>query len=101
MGDFRVNPEALNREGNRINELATNFGANRRRINEIIQRIEASQYVSADAKAIADEIRSYNPMLEKIEQKLDEHGNFAKMAVRRTEATQNDIISSINRNVVE
>ena len=99
MGDFRVNPEALNREGNRINELAENFWVNRRKINEIIQRIEASQYISADAKAIANEIRSYNPTLEKIEQKLNEHGNFAKMAVRRTEATQSDIISSINGNI--
>ena len=99
MGDFRINPEVVNREGNRLNELASSFGANRRKIEQIVQRIEASEYVSKDANAIANEIRSYNPMLTQIEQRLDAHGNFAKMAVRRTEATQDDIISSINKGV--
>lgn len=97
MAEFGIDLEEVNNEGERIKKLAEEFYANRKKIDEIIQKIESSGYKSEEATAIATKIRSYNPLLEKIQNKINNHGEYAKMVVKRTMATQDSIKSILNQ----
>ena len=96
MGEFRMNTGTVHTEGGKISNLSDDFGVSRRKIDEIVERILASDYTSNDAKSIATEIKSHNPMLNQIQQRLERHGNFGMVASKQTIRTQEDIISSVN-----
>ena len=100
MAEFRMDTGAVHTEGGKISNLSEDFGVSRRKIEEIVERILASDYTSDDAKAIANEIRSHNPMLNQIQAKLERHGNFGMTASKQTLRTQEDIISSVNNGAV-
>ncbi len=100
MAEFRMDTGAVHTEGGKISNLSEDFGVSRRKIDEIVERILASDYTSDDAKAIANEIRSHNPMLNQIQAKLERHGNFGMTASKQTLRTQEDIISSVNNGAV-
>ena len=95
MSEFRMNTGAVHTEGGKISNLSDDFGVSRRKINEIVDRILASEYTSEDAKAIANEIKSHDPMLNQIQAKLERHGNFGMLASKQTIGTQEDIISRV------
>lgn len=95
MGEFRMNTGTVHTEGGKISNLSDDFGVSRRKIEEIVDRILASDYTSDDAKAIANEIKSYSPMLNQIQTKLERHGNFGMVASKQTIGTQEDIISRV------
>ena len=96
MAEFGIDLEEVNNEGERIKKLGEEFYTNRKKIDEIIQKIG---YKSEEATAIATKIRSYNPLLEKIQNKINNHGEYAKMVVKRTMATQDSIKSRLNKNM--
>ena len=96
MAEFRMETGAVHAEGGKISNLSEDYGVTRRKIDEIVERILASEYTSNDAKAIATEIKSNDPMLNQIQQKLERHGNFGMTASKQTIRTQEDIISNVN-----
>ena len=96
MADFRMDTGVVHTEGGKVSNYAEDFGVNRNKIKEIVERILASEYTSDDAKAIAAEINSHDPMLNQIQGKLEAHGNFGILASKQTIRTQEDIISSVN-----
>jgi len=95
MGTFKMNMETVHAEGGRISSLAEEFAINRRKIDEIVTRILSSDYTSDDGKAIANEIRSHEPMLNQIQARLEAHGNFGIRASKQTQMTTENIISGI------
>ena len=95
--EFGMSTGTVHNQGVRISGLAEDFGVSRKKIMSIVDRILASAYVSDDARAIAREIKTKDLVLTAIQAKLDAHGNFARYASNRTEATQEEIISNIGK----
>ncbi len=99
MGIFGMDMESMTRLGSRITGLAEQFGTAKKKLDEIVQGLVTSDYTSDDAKALADAIKSYEPLLIAIQNKLNDYGNFATGSSNLTAATNEEIKSSIADNL--
>lgn len=97
MGEFRMNTGVVHAAGGNIQKLADEFGYDKNKIDQIVDGIVSSDYTSDDARTIANEIKSFGPMLNNIHARLERHGAFGINASRQTLQTQEDIISSAKR----
>lgn len=95
MGIFGMDTGMVRTEGGNITNEAEGFGRSKKRIDEIVDRILASDFTSDDAQAIANEIRSHEPMLREIQARLEAHGNFGIHASKQTVLTNEEIKNSV------
>jgi hypothetical protein len=77
--------------GGKISDLAGQFGESKTKLNEIVTGITQSDFTSDDAVAIAEKIRSYNPLLNEIQDRLDAFGNYGSQA--------SNIVSQVNEEI--
>lgn len=93
---FNMLTDETHTDGVKGRNLAEEFGVNRRKVNEIVERITASEYTSDDAIAIASEIRSFDPLLNEIQDRLENFGNIGVYASRETVGLNEQIKESVN-----
>ena len=96
MGIFGMDTGLVRTEGGNVVNESEAFGRSKKKIDEIVERIIASDFTSDDAQAIANEIRSHEPMLREIQAKLEAHGNFGIYAAKQTVLTNEYIKDSVN-----
>ena len=99
MGTFGMNTSEVHTAGVNINKQAEEFGYNHKKINEIIDGVIASDYTSDDAIAIAEKCKSYDPLLNQIQAKLEGHGTYGINASRATAELNEEIKSQIADNI--
>lgn len=99
MGTFGMNMDEVYSLGNKINGLAEEFGASKNKLNEIVNGITSSAFTSDDAKAIADKIRSYNPLLNEIQASLESFGNYGQNASNIVSQVNEEIKDKIAKNI--
>lgn len=99
MGTFGMNMDEVYSLGGKINELAGQFGDSKTKLNEIVTGITQSDYTSDDAVAIAEKIRSYNPLLNEIQARLEAFGNFGTQASNITSQVNEEIKDKIANNI--
>ena len=83
MSQFIADPLTIDNSGKQIFSLAESFDANIKKMDTTINELVASDYVSPEAKAIAQELKNYRPQLENIRNVMAAYGNFG----RKTGAT--------------
>ena len=94
MGRFKATPEVLISKGNSFCKLAEEFEATVRKTYEIVEQLVESDYKSDDAIAIATKIKEQKGALDKINQLMNEYGNFCISSGNKVLRTQEDIISA-------
>ena len=100
MGNvFGMDMGEMHRLGIKMSELATQFGTAKNELDEIVKGLVTSSYTSDDAKAIATAIKSYEPLLNAIQMKLDAFGQFGVGSSNATQNTNEAIISGIANNL--
>ena len=99
MPVFGMNMEEMTRLGTKMTDLSDQFGAAKNKLNRIVQGLVDSDYTSDDAKALANAIKSYEPLLIAIQNKLGDYGNFATGSSNLTSATNEEIKSNIANNL--
>ena len=99
MGTFGMNTGEVNARGLSITKQAEEFGFNHKKINEIIDAMIASDYTSDDAIAIAEKCKSYDPLLNQIQAKIEGHGTYGINASRATVDLNEQIKSQIAKNL--
>lgn len=97
---FGVDMAEMHRLGVKISELAEQFGGAKKELDEIVRNLVTSGYTSDDAKAIAGAIKSYDPLLQKIQEKLDSFGRYgvtgSNMTAQTNEAIKEGIANNLN-----
>lgn len=99
MGTFGMNTGEVHAAGLNITKQAEEFGFNHKKINEIIDQMVSSEYTSDDAIAIAEKCKSYDPLLNQIQAKLEGHGAYGINASRATVDLNEQIKSEIADNI--
>ena len=96
MGRFVANPQILKAKGDEILNQAQQFAQNVEKIYKTVEEMVSSDYLSPEAKAIADEIRSYRDDLNAMTRKIDDYGKFCINASNKIIRNQTNIVDSIN-----
>ena len=78
MSQFIADPLTIDNSGKQIFSLAESFDANIKKMDTTINELVASDYVSPEAKAIAQELKNYRPQLENIRNVMAAYGNFGR-----------------------
>ena len=99
MGTFGMNMDEVYSLGNKITNLAGEFDASKKNLNEIVDSITQSAFTSDDAVAIAEKIKSYNPLLNEIQARLEAFGNFGTQASNITSQVNEEIKDKIANNI--
>ncbi len=99
MGTFGMNTTDVHTAGGNINKLAEEFGYNKNKINQIVEGIIESDFTSSDGVAIAEKIKSYNPLLNQIQAKLEAHGAYGINASKTTANVNEEIRANIAKNL--
>lgn len=95
MGRFVANPQILGSKGNEIENQAQQFAQNVEKIYSTVEEMVNSDYLSPEAKAIADEIKSYREDLNAMTRKISNYGTFCKNASNKVIRNQANIVDSI------
>ena len=95
MGRFVANPQILRIKGEDLENQAQQFAVNVEKIYKTVEEMINSDYLSPEAKAIADEIRSYRDDLNAMTRKIANYGAFCKRASDKVLRNQVNIIDSI------
>ncbi len=99
MAVFGMETGAVHDLGVKVKNDASDFEANHRKINEVVNRLVSSAYTSSDALAIAEQIKSYEPLLNEIYTMIDNFGDNGIRDSQTTVATNEDITSRIAKNI--
>lgn len=93
MGLFSISPVALTASGKKLLENAESFNTNGNNIFKAVDEMVRSDYISPDARAIANEINSYKDDIAHMRNTLARYGQFCITSSSKMEATQDEIIS--------
>lgn len=96
---FGMDMAEMHTLGVKVSELAQQFGGAKKQLDEIVAGLVQSAYTSDDAKAIATAIKSYDPLLRAIQDKLDAFGQFGVASSNRTADTNQAIKDGIANNL--
>jgi len=96
MGKFVVNPEILRAKGNEILNEAQDFKGNAEKVFSTVHEMVNSDYLSPEARAMANKIESYKDDLNRMFSAMTDYGTFCLNASNRVIRNQDDIISGIN-----
>ncbi len=97
-GTYRMQTEEVHTGGQNIQKQAEEFGYARKRVDNLVERLTTA-YPSSDGIEIANKIRSYDPTLNKMQEKLQRNGEFGVEASRMTVATNEEIRSNVAKNI--
>ena len=95
MSKFIANPQILRVKGDEIESKAQQFSQNVEKIYSTVEEMVNSDYLSPEAKAIADEIKSYREDLNAMTRKIGNYGAFCKNASNKVIRNQSNIADSI------
>ena len=99
MGTFGMNMDEVYSLGNKVSGLAGEFGESKTKLNEIVDGITSSDYTSDDAVAIAEKIKSYTPLLNEIQARLEGFGDYGMKASNITSQVNEEIKDKIASNI--
>lgn len=95
MSRLLIDPATLDARGREITDSAETFMGNNKKIYETVQNMVNSEYLSPEARVLADKIMSYQDELDTMGRYIDEYGTFLKTTARKFLANQDEIISHI------
>lgn len=92
---FVASPEILRAKGQELVSQSELFANNVTKIFESVNKMVNTDYLSPEAKAIANDINSYKNDLDIMTNTIRQYGNFCINAGNRVINNQEDIISGI------
>ena len=95
MGRFVANPDILRAKGTELVSQADLFAQNVNKIYENVHKMVNTDYLSPEAKAIANEIESYKDDLNRMAKVISDYGKFCLDASNKVLTNQDNIISGI------
>ena len=95
MGKFIANPDVLRAKGTELISQADLFAQNVKTIYETVNKMVNTDYLSPEAKAIANEMESYKDDLNRMTKTISEYGKFCLEASNKVLTNQDNIISGI------
>ena len=95
MSRFIANPQILRIKGEEVESQAQQFAQNVEKVYSTVEEMVNSDYLSPEAKAIAEEIRSYREDLNAMTRKIQNYGVFCKNASKKIINNQMNIIDNI------
>lgn len=95
MARFGADPQLLRIKGDEIENQAQQFAQNVEKIYSTVEEMVNSDYLSPEAKAIAEEIKSYREDLNAMTRKIGDYGAFCKRAGNQVVRNQTNIIDGI------
>ena len=95
MGKFTADPEIIRAEGNKIMDQSQLFRQNTKKVFDTVNEMTSSDYLAPEARAIAEEIRSYSGMLNEMAQVIEDYAVFCGNTSASVVNNQDNIISGI------
>ncbi len=95
MGRFVANPDVLRAKGTELISQADLFAQNVNTIYENVHKMVNTDYLSPEAKAIANEIETYKDDFNKMAKVISDYGKFCLDASNKVLTNQDNIISGI------
>lgn len=93
---FVASPEVLRAKGQELVNQSELFANNVAKIYESVNKMVNTDYLSPEAKAIANDINSYKNDLDIMTNTIRQYGNFCLNASNKVINNQEGIISGIN-----
>lgn len=93
---FVASPDVLRTKGQELVNQAELFANNVAKIYESVNKMVNTDYLSPEAKAIANDINSYKNDLDIMTNTIRQYGNFCLNASNKVINNQEGIISGIN-----
>ena len=95
MSTFKIKPEELHMIGQQIINESNAFGQNVKKIYEDIDEMTSKSYLSNEAVAMANKIKSYQQYLINLTRIIENYGIHCQKSAKIMVETQNSIISGI------
>lgn len=95
MGRFTADPATLDQEGGKINILSENFEEKINSVYSSVENMIANDYISPEAKVIAERIKEKKKDLEEMQKTIKKYGKFSKDAAKDVIDNQEEISSEI------
>ena len=99
MGLFVADPYVIEQKGIQILRLSESFTDNINKMDQTIDELVSSDYVSPEAKVLGNEIKRYRKSLEDIRNVMANYGNFGKQTGNAVLSNQADLASDVRANV--
>jgi len=95
MGKFVADPPVLIREGIGMTTISQSFKEDIETVYTTLEDMISKDYLSKEAMAIADKIKSQRQDLENMAKVINQYGNFSIQAGNKVFENQENIISEI------
>ncbi len=97
--EFKATPDVMQQEGARItDEVAVSFKENIEGTYKTLDEMINRSFISSGARAIAEDIRSYRPVLEEMHKVILEYGEYCKSTSRMVLDNEDAIASEFKVN---
>ena len=96
MGRFTADPATLTQEGSKITSISERFDGNVKKVYETLDDMIENDYLSPEAKEIAERIKERRTDLDNMTKVIEQYGNFAKGAAQDVILNQEEISSEID-----
>ncbi len=96
MGRFTADPATLNQEGSKIISISERFDGNVKKVYETLDDMIENDYLSPEAKEIAERIKERKKDLDDMTKVINQYGNFAMGAAQDVINNQEAISSEID-----
>ena len=97
---FYMDMDSLYQGGVKLNEQAANFRENIDKVSKITDDLVNNAFTSADAVALAQNLRDFRPMLERMAQIVNELGNNCIQSSNKTQQKQDELVDLARRHNV-
>ena len=94
MGEFGMTTGEVHAGGVRINNQADEFSYAHKKLNDTIEFL-LQAYPSNDGKEIAEAVKGYEPMVNDVETRLHNNGEFSIYASKTTVNANEEVVSKI------
>ena len=95
---FKMVTDTIHKGGVEIKSQAEEYGYAHKKIKDTVEFL-LKAYPSPDGSEIAKSIEGYEPMLNRMQTKLEANGEFGVYASNTTVSTSEDIVDNIAKNV--
>lgn len=95
MGTFTASPDAIRTKGNQIVELAEEFTNNMNKMYATIDKLVNSDYVSPEARVLANRISTYKADLINIRNVMAQYGTFCQGTSNDVETNQDNLSEDV------
>ena len=97
MGQFTMYTDTVSQLGGHVSNNAEDFGVARKKIDEIVERVYASELKQKLGEETYNTIKSYDALLNKIQAKLDAYGQNAVTSANDTAALSEEKASEVRK----